>query len=186
MGGLISSGVSNSADFYLRDFYSNNRDVRKTNKRSDFSHVELVYEDSLALKNASKKLNKYTYSEDENKENTENTVKAFVDTYNNALTSTNKLNSDTMKKYANQLQRLSSKYKDELKDIGISIEANGTMKINDTLLKAASSDKIEKVFGKDIGYTKSIRSLTNRMNNAAFNEIYAEATGNGTNINISL
>ena len=91
-----------------------------------------------------------------------------------------------MERYAKQLKKLSSKYSDELKDIGITIGSDGKMEVNDNLIKAAGNEKIKKVFGKDVGYTKSIRSITSRMNTAAYNELYSSVTGNGTKINISL
>lgn len=190
MSTKISSGISNSSSFYLRNFYSNNRDASKSSKRNDFSHVELAYEDSLALKKASSKLNNHKYSdtkEDENTdENTINTIKAYVDVYNNALDSSNGSDSATMERYAKQLKKLSSKYSDELKDIGITIGSDGKMEVNDNLIKAAGNEKIKMVFGKDVGYTKSIRSITSRMNTAAYNELYSSVTGNGSKINISL
>ena len=75
MSTKISSGISNSSSFYLRNFYSNNRDASKSSKRNDFSHVELAYEDSLALKKASSKLNNHKYSDTKEDEDTdENTI----------------------------------------------------------------------------------------------------------------
>lgn len=184
MSTKISSGLSNSSSYYLRLFYSNNRDISKSSKRADFSHVELAYEDSLALKKASHKLNSYDYSSDSNEDNIINTVAAYVDVYNNALESS--ADSDDLKRYTKQLKRLSSDYTDELKDIGVSINSDGSMEVNETLLKAAGTDKIKKVFDKDVGYTKSLRSITAHMRTAAYNNIYSDITGNGTKINITL
>lgn len=191
MSTKISSGISYSTNYYLRDFYSNNRDAFKSTKRNDFSHMELVYEDSLALKKASHKLinrrdsyNNDTSDNKETDENTINTIKAYVDVYNNAIDSSK--DSDKMKRYAKQLKKLSSQYAEELEDIGITTEADGKLKINDNLLKTAGSEKVDKVFGKDIGYTKKIRMITRNMNNAAFDDLYSSITGNGTKINLSL
>ena len=193
MSTKISSGISYSTNYYLRDFYSNNRDAFKSTKRNDFSRMELVYEDSLALKKASHKLinRRDSYNNDtstsdnkETDENTINTIKAYVDVYNNAIDSSK--DSDKMKRYAKQLKKLSSQYAEELEDIGITTESDGKLKINDNLLKTAGSEKVDKVFGKDIGYTKKIRMITRNMNNAAFDDLYSSITGNGTKINLSL
>ena len=193
MSTKISSGISYSTNYYLRDFYSNNRDAFKSTKRNDFSRMELVYEDSLALKKASHKLinRRDSYNNDtstsdnkETDENTINTIKAYVDVYNNAIDSSK--DSDKMKRYAKQLKKLSSQYAEELEDIGITTESDGKLKINDNLLKTAGSEKVDKVFGKDIGYTKKIRMITRNMNNAAFDDLYSSITGNGTKIYLSL
>ena len=54
----ISSGVSLSKDYFLRNYYQNNRSAVKTSGRNELTKSELSYEDSVALRRAVKQLNK--------------------------------------------------------------------------------------------------------------------------------
>ena len=49
MSTKVSSGVSLSTNYFLRNFYTNNQKAAKTSGRSGYSNVELSYEDSRAL-----------------------------------------------------------------------------------------------------------------------------------------
>ena len=60
---------------------------------------------------------------------------ALVDTYNNSIDSASNSSSTSMKRYAKQLKKLASKYTDELEDIGITINKDGTLKANEELVK---------------------------------------------------
>lgn len=182
----VSTGLSNPSAYYLRTFYSNNRDASKSSKRNDFSHVQLAYEDSLALGKASHRLDSYEYTEDENEENIASTIEAYIDTYNNALDSAKDSDSHAMTRYSRQLKSLSSRYEDELSDIGVTINSDGKMKVNKNLLKSANIEDVKKVFGDDAGYTKKLRTITKHMSTAAYNEMFAATTGKGLSVNITL
>lgn len=119
MSTRISSATNLSATYFMRNFYSNNRDAMKSSKRKEYSITELAYDDSTALHRAAKKLKNYKYSDDENTDNIRGTVMALVDTYNNSIDSASNSSSSSMKRYAKQLKKLASKYSDELEDIGI-------------------------------------------------------------------
>ena len=66
MSTRISSATNLSATYFMRNFYSNNRDAMKSSKRKEYSITELAYDDSTALHRAAKKLKNYKYSDDEN------------------------------------------------------------------------------------------------------------------------
>lgn len=119
MSTRVSSATNLSATYFMRNFYSNNRDAMKSSKRKEYSITELAYDDSTALHRAAKKLKNYKYSDDENTDNIRGTVMALVDTYNNSIDSASNSSSTSMKRYAKQLKKLASKYSDELEDIGI-------------------------------------------------------------------
>ena len=55
---------------------------------------------------------------------------ALVDTYNNSIDSASNSSSSSMKRYAKQLKKLAGKYSDELENIGITINNDGTLKAN--------------------------------------------------------
>lgn len=56
MSTRISSATNLSATYFMRNFYSNNRDAMKSSKRKEYSITELAYDDSTALHRAAKKL----------------------------------------------------------------------------------------------------------------------------------
>ena len=56
MSTRVSSATNLSATYFMRSFYSNNRDAMKASKRKEYSITELAYDDSTALHRAAKKL----------------------------------------------------------------------------------------------------------------------------------
>lgn len=112
MSTRVSSATNLSATYFMRNFYSNNRDAMKSSKRKEYSITELAYDDSTALHRAAKKLKNYKYSDDENTDNIRQTVMALVDTYNNSIDSASNSSSTSMKRYAKQLKKLAGKYSD--------------------------------------------------------------------------
>lgn len=180
-----STGIYLTSDFFLKNFYKNNRNVIKASERSDYNKTELSYEDTRALKRAVAKLSSFDYTEDENGDNILSTIKAFVKTYNYTLESTSSKDSDTYRQNK-QLKALTQKYGKDLKDIGISIEENGTLSISDNILKSSSLKEIRKVFSDESDYVRSVRNIAKRMNNSSYDEIYALMTGSGGQINITL
>lgn len=182
----ISSGVNLSATYYLRDFYKNDQTAFKTSNRKELSKNKLSNEDSLALRRAVKALGHYEYKEDEIESKLLGSVDAFTKTYNNMLDSANKGDKSTMQRFAKQLKSLSSKYSSELDDIGIKINSDGSLKLNETLFKKSDASEIQKVFGKDSGFTKQLASISKRMASTSSEALYAEMTGSGQNVDLTL
>lgn len=181
----ISSGVNLTSNFFLQNFYKHNRNAIKISTRSDYSKTELSYEDSRALKRAVAKLASFDYTEDENEDNIRNTIQAFVKTYNYTLESTNSDSSDTYRQNR-QLKALTQKYGKNLKDIGISIEEDGKLSVSDNILKASSKKELRKVFSEESSYVRSIRNIAKRINTTSYDEVYAQMTGAGGRLNITL
>lgn len=181
----VSSGISLTSNFYLKDFYKYNRNAMKTSARNDYSKTELSYEDSRALKRAIAKLSSFEYTEEENEDNIRSTIHAFVKTYNYTMESTSSKSSDTYRQNR-QLKALTDKYGKDLKDIGITIEDNGTLSVSDNILKGSSMKEIRKVFSEDSDYIQNVRRITKRMNTSSYDEVYALMTGSGGRLNIVL
>lgn len=181
-----STGISLSSTYYLRNFYSNNRSAFKASTRSDTPAKELSHEDSLALHRAAKALGSFHYSSSENKKNITSTITAFLDTYNNTLDSASNSGSRTLQRYSKQLKKLTSKYADQLSDIGITVKSDGTLKGNDNLLSKADAAKLKKIFGKDSNYTSQLKSIGKHLSEASEDELYSQLTGNGSNINVTV
>ena len=181
----VSSGVNLTSDFFLKNFYRYNRNAMKSSTRDDYSKTELSYEDTRALKRALAKLSSFDYTEDENGDNIVSTIQAFVKTYNYTMESTSSDKSETYRQNR-QLKALTKKYGDDLKDIGISINDDGTLDLSDNILKKSSFKEIRKVFSEESGYVRNVRNITKRMHNTSYDEIYAEMTGAGGKLNIVL
>ena len=64
----ISSGLTLSTDYFMRNFYKSNRTVSKKNGRSNFSKIELSYEDSRALSRAAKRMLNTDFDTDEDED----------------------------------------------------------------------------------------------------------------------
>lgn len=181
----ISSGISLSNTYFKRRFYTNNTDAMNKSKRSDFSKTHLSYEDSLALHNAAKKLKGYKYSDTDNEENVKSTIMAFVDTYNNTISSADDSTSNS-KRYSKQLKSLVKKYSDELSDLGITVDSKGSLSANENLLKKASMEDINKVFGKDEKLTSSLYRITGKMSNVSYDDYYSSIISTSTKINLTV
>lgn len=181
----ISSGLNLTSDFFLKNFYRYNRNAIKTSVRDDYTKPELSYEDSRALKHAIAKLASFDYTEDENGPNIVSTIQAFVKTYNNTIESTSSNSSDTYRQNR-QLKALTKKYGDDLNDIGISIEENGTLSISENILKGSSFKEIRKVFSDESDYVRSMGTIAKRMHSNSYDDVYAQMTGAGGRLNIVL
>lgn len=188
----VSSGVSLSTNYFLNNFYENNRSVSKSSGRSDYTKLELSYEDSRALTRAAKRLLKNDYGSDTDEKDTaiSNTTRsaltAFVDTYNNTVDSS-KTSTDHDTKY--QLKKMKAylhKYSDELEHIGISMESDGKLKINEDLLKTAKNSKVRKIFSSDQEFSKKFLNLSKKAHSAVESDIYSQINGKGLHVNIAL
>lgn len=188
----VSSGVSLSTNYFLNNFYENNRSVSKSSGRSDYTKLELSYEDSRALTRAAKRLLKNDYGSDTDEKDTaisdttRSALTAFVDTYNNTVDSS-KTSTDHDTKY--QLKKMKAylhKYLDELEHIGISMESDGKLKINEDLLKTAKNSKVRKIFSSDQEFSKKFLNLSKKAHSAVESDIYSQINGKGLHVNIAL
>lgn len=188
----VSSGVSLSTNYFLNNFYENNRSVSKSSGRNDYTKLELSYEDSRALTRAAKRLLKNDYGSDTDEKDTaisdttRSALTAFVDTYNNTVDSS-KTSTDHDTKY--QLKKMKAylhKYSDELEHIGISMESDGKLKINEDLLKTAKNSKVRKIFSSDQEFSKKFLNLSKKAHSAVESDIYSQINGKGLHVNIAL
>lgn len=180
-----SSATNLTSNFYLQNFYRMNRNAMKVSTRKDYNQVELSYEDSRALKKAAAKLSSFNYSEEENGDNILSTIQAFAETYNFTIESSNDKNSETYRQNR-QLKALTEKHSDDLKDLGITIEEDGTLTVSENILKKSSFAEVKKVFSNDSDYVSKIRTIARRMNANSYEEVYAQMTGAGGKLSILL
>ncbi len=181
-----STTVHLSSDFFLRKFYDTNRTVFKTSVRSDYSSDELSYADSKALSRATGKLSKSDYTTDEKIKELAGMVDAYVTTYNNTISSTSESSDSNQSRQVKQLKKLTAKYEEELKKVGISIEKDGSLRFKKDSITEDDLKDLEQIFSKDSEYMKKSKSYAKRINATAEALLYSQITGSGTQINIIL
>lgn len=162
MSAIAGSGVSLTISFYKRNFYSDNRNAATSAKRTSYSSTELANADASAIRRAVKKLRSFTFDED-NEINIRNSVSAYVDTINNLMTSGKKTGDKQAERYLNSLSSLNSKYSDELDDIGITVNPDGTLTTRSTMFSSASISRFESLFSKDSDYMQKVDSYAKRL-----------------------
>lgn len=187
----ISSALTLNTDFFMRNFYKENRNAIKSNDRNNYSKLELSYEDSRALSRAARRLMQNDYGSQTDKDTdiddtTRSSIEAFVKTYNNALETSRDTADDDTEHYLRQLKTLSKKNAEDLEDIGITVEKDGSLSINDELLKMADTSKVRKVFSPKNGFTKTVLNISKKLNASVQNNIYGQVTGKGLRINITM
>lgn len=186
----ISSGLTLTTDYFMRNFYKNNRDASQKNGRDNYTRLELSYEDSRALSRASKRMISTDFGTDEDEdtdidETMISKIKAFADTYNNALDSGDTDDYDT-KRYINQLKSLGKKHAEELSEIGITVEQSGKLTIDESLLNMADSSKVRKVFSEENDFSNKSLAIAKELNEVVHNNLLTQMNGNGMRINITL
>lgn len=185
MATISGTGVSLSASYYLRNFYSSNRDASSSTKRKEFSSGALSQADATALHRAAKKLRNFNYEEDtSDSANIYGSISAFIDTYNNTLSSGNASSDSSLNRYAKYLKNLSREHSDELSDIGITVNSDGSLSANDNLLKAAKVSKVKELFSHDADYVTKLNRYSRKMMEKADDVLIAE--GLGENIDFSV
>lgn len=186
----ISSGINLTSDFFINNFYANNRDAGKKSTRGNFSNVELTFEDSRALSRAAKRLksNNYTSDSDDDDitETTKSSIEAFVSTYNNMIDSGKNSDDPDTRRYLKQLKNLSKKYSGELEEIGITMENDGKLSVNSDLLSLADNSKVSKLFSKDQEFVQKSQRIASRLNDAAYNDIFTQISTKNVHINITV
>lgn len=180
MSTKISSGLSLSSSYFMRNFYSENRNAAKKSGRSDYSKTELSYEDSRALTRAVKKITSVDFGSDKDEKDSDindsarASIQAFVETYNNTMDTAKSSSDSNTSRYYRQLKKLTGKYADELEDIGISIESNGKLSINDELLKTADNSKARKLLSGDSDFAKKTLTIAKKMNSAIRDDLFSQ------------
>ena len=156
------TGTSLSSSFYLRNFYTSNRDARTASKRSNMVNTDLTLADGHALRRAVRQLSKYEFN-DTDDTNVRNSVLAFIDTYNNTISSTSNSGDHNLERNMKQLKSLTEGYSKELDKIGITINDDGTLTSRETLFKSADISKFQNLFSSDSDYMQRTTSYAKRI-----------------------
>lgn len=160
----VASGIGTtlSSNYYLRSFYISNRDARTSSKRNGMDNSSLSSADSKALRRAVKELGNLEYT-DEKEDTVRNTAKAFVETYNNAVSSTSASSDHTLERNMKQLKALAKEYASDLDKIGITVNSDGTLKCRDALFSSANISKFEKLFSGSSDFMQRTSACAKRI-----------------------
>lgn len=156
------TGTTLSSSYYLRNFYSTNRDARTSSKRKEMDNHTLSLADGFALRRAIKQLGGSDFNDD-NDTNIRSSVKAFIETYNNTLSSTSASSDHNLERNMKQLKSITSEYSDQLDKIGITVNEDGTMTSRDALFSSASLDKFKDLFSSDSDFMQRASACAKRI-----------------------
>lgn len=165
----ITNTTITSYDYLLRQYYSSNRDARKTINRGAIKTEDLVRADSEALKKVARNLRTMDYGKD-NGVNVYNNVKAFVESYNNLFDSTDKLSSSSqLTRAEKKLKNYIKANKSALEDIGIKVTSSGKLKLDKTDLLSSSAAKVKKVLSDKSEFTGMVTKYATQISRFARN-----------------
>lgn len=156
------AGATLSSNYYVRNFYISNRNAYTASSRKNIGSTELTLADSMALRRAVKNLGSSEFSETEDT-NIRNSVLAYIQTYNNTLSSASASSDDTLEHNMRQLKSVTSKYSAELDKIGITINEDGTLASRDSLFTSAALSKFEALFSKDSEFMQQTSACAKRI-----------------------
>lgn len=182
----ITNTTISSYDYLLRNCYSSNRNARKSATRGTYSKAELISADSQALRKIAKNLKDITY-DSSNGVNVYNNIKAFADTYNNLINSTDGSDSTKLNHEMKQLKKIIKEHKDDLDEIGITISSSGELTIKKETLVGSSPSKVAKVLSGDkTSFMKNVMSYASKVQRhgkallLSGNSVQNKTTGNAT------
>ena len=88
----------------------------------------------------------------------------FVTAYNNEITSLNNCGGALNQEFAKEFKTSFTANKDALEEIGITLDDDGKLTINQEKLSGAPGNKLKTVFGDNSGYIKSVTASVDPIN----------------------
>ena len=139
--------------------------------------------DATALHRAAKKLRNFNYEDDTtDSANIYGSVNAFIQVYNNTLSSGNKTDDASLNRYSRYLKSLSKEHSSELSRIGITVNSDGSLSANDNLLKSAKVSKVKTLFADDAEYITKVSRYSKKMAEKADSVVLSETLGSNIDL----
>lgn len=158
----IGTGTTLSSNYYVRNFYISNRDASTSGKRKNMSNTALTVADGHALRRAIKNLGSFDYSEIQDS-NIRNNVLAYIQTYNNTLSSASASSDHTLERSSKQLKNITAEYSAQLDKIGITVNEDGTLTSRESLFKTADLSKFKSLFSSDSEFMQRTSAYAKRI-----------------------
>ena len=158
----MAMSVTNSLS--IRLYYNRYSSVASGSVRKNATTGTLSMADAGALRNAIRQLQDYDFSSS-TEAKTQEKLKAFADTMNNALESASKYGKgdSSVRNAANKLKNLNKEYASELAKIGITVAKDGSMSLYENASKTYSDKSFSKFFDSDSKYLKDIYDAARRI-----------------------
>lgn len=172
-----------SASSVLNRAYAGNVFFKDENYRKNSSNHEVVSADRKAMVRALERLEQMDYDSKDEKDTKSiyNTVTSYLDIYNNTVSSANDSKSSDIQRTGKNMKELMKEYSSSLETLGITIKSDGTVKIDKTELKKATTRQVKKVFG-DSDYLSGMNKLMKKMRNQVNREIPVQTTPTKTSV----
>ncbi len=186
-----------SAATLLSRAYAGNTGFKDENYRKHSLNHDVVSADRKAMERALDRLGSVDYEseDDEDRDSVYETVKAYLDVYNNAVDSAHGSADTDIQRTAKGMKDLMKKYAGKLEEIGVTLGSDGKARINKTELSAATSQQMSRIFG-DEEYTgqmkrlmKKLRDQVNRDTSAQQSQAASRTAGGeaaGANLDVSV
>lgn len=166
-----------SATSLMSRAYSGNVNFKNENYRENSANHDVVSADRKAMMRALNRLEQTDFEskDEDDTKSVYHTVTSYLDIYNNAIGSAKESASSDIQRTAKKMKELMKNYDKELEAIGIEVKNDGSVKINQSELKKATTRQVAKVFGNS-EYTGSMKKLMTRLRNQVNREPIAQQT----------
>lgn len=158
----IGTGTTLSSNYYVRNFYISNRDAGTSSKRKSIGNTALTLADGTALRRAIKNLGSSDYS-DSHDSSIRNSVLAYIQTYNNTLSSASASSDRTLERSSKQLKSITKEYSAKLDKIGITVNEDGTLTSREALFTTADLSKFKSLFSSDSEFMQRTSAYAKRI-----------------------
>lgn len=158
----MSISVTNSLT--LRLYYGRYSSLVKGSTRNNVPSGTLSMADASALRNAIRKLQDYDFAE-ASEAQVQEKLTAFADSINNTLTSAAKYsgNDTSVKNAVSKIKNLNSSYSSQLKQMGITVNKDGTMSVYESAAKNYSRNRFTDFFTSDNKYLNDLYDAAKRI-----------------------
>lgn len=190
--GAILSAANSSSSTSSSSSISTSKDVNKTLSAIEQSAADLKKALDVLLDTGSKSVfNKenitskdengvYSTSYGYNKDKIYNAVESFVDSYNDVISNGDKSNSSSITSKIDVLRDMTDAMRGKLSEIGITVESDGQLSIDESVFKKADMDAVKSLFNKTNSYGDSVSSQAFWIDHAAGTEANKSNTYNSS------
>ncbi len=150
--GTSAAGTGSSSGKTVLDKILEERKHPTISKEAQTANSNLTAGISSLSSSVSKLQNAKTYTSEDGASASDKVVtamKSFVENYNNVVSSAKKSTLTNKTAYVANIMNNTSANSSKLSELGVTINANGTLQLNENKLKATDVSKVQELFSKD-------------------------------------
>lgn len=150
--GTSAAGTGSSSGKTVLDKILEERKHPTISKEAQTANSNLTAGISSLSSSVSKLQNAKTYTSEDGASASDKVVtamKSFVENYNNVVSSAKKSTLTNKTSYVANIMNNTSANSSKLSELGVTINANGTLQLNENKLKATDVSKVQELFSKD-------------------------------------